>query len=172
METISVICQRTMWSEISSGPTCTPQISKPGTETWHCVNKFPVKFSTAVGCALFHLHKHKNKKKIRECCDSLASIENTPMSDLSFASDPRQLAPRWADSAQQDVKRALPSTVVCHVNLASSSTWSWMGWGRGAPVCPPVLGVTTAHAHPTSTPAPVRTDNRKMELCDHWWDAL
>ncbi|XP_070705780.1 R-spondin-3-like isoform X2 [Pempheris klunzingeri] len=41
----------------------------------------------------------------------------------------------------------------CPVNLASSSTWSWMGCGRGAPVCPPVPEVTMTCERHTSTPA-------------------
>lgn len=74
-----------------------------------------------------------------------------------------QAAPPWADSARQAARHAQPRMAACPVNLASSSTWSWMGCGRGAPVCPPVPGATTACARHTSAPAPVGTNEHHVQ---------
>lgn len=72
-----------------------------------------------------------------------------------FISVNPQEAPLWAGSVLQVACHALPWTAVCPANLASSSTWSWTGCGRGAPACPPVPGVTMAGAFHTSAPAQV-----------------
>lgn len=90
--------------------------------------------------SLFNLHQHRKNIKLTR----LTSLYP-------------QVARLWADSVRLVVRHARTWMAVCPVNLASSSTWSWKGCGRRAPVCPPAPGVTMAPALHTSAPAPVST---------------